>query len=433
MSSPSESLSLSANRLHSLDAYRGLAMLLMISQGFGFPKVAEAHPESTFWKALAYQFEHVPWTGCALWDLIQPSFMFIVGVAVPFSLQARAARGESTWRTLGHGLVRSLILVLLAVMLYSQGRSQTNFTFQNVLAQIGLGYPIVLLLGSRHWTLSITSIVAILGGTWWLFHSHPVMTAEQVAAVGITANDWNWFTGYGAHWNKHTCWSAEMDRVILNWFPRPEPFVIEGGGYQTLNFLPAAATMLMGTLAGDWLLSARSESRKRNGLLIAGAVLLAVGLLIDHTLWPDAFPPVSGGEAAAVAIGPDQPFFSRQWTVCPAVKRIWTPTWAIFSAGWSVLLLGVFYELIDVRGWRAWAFPLTVAGVNSIALYLLDSTAGGWVESQLRTHVNWWTGRLFTFPLYDTSLGPVWMRLSVVFMFWLFAFWLFRKRVFFRI
>src|SRR5437870_2477286 len=118
-------------RLVSLDAYRGFVMLLMASGGLGIATVAAHFSQSRVWSFLGHQFRHVEWRGCSLWDLIQPSFMFMVGVALPFSLASRRARGQSLMRMALHTLWRSLVLIALGIFLRSIGRSQTNFTFED--------------------------------------------------------------------------------------------------------------------------------------------------------------------------------------------------------------------------------------------------------------------------------------------------------------
>ena len=94
-------------------------MLLMMAEGIRLGRVAEAFPDSGFWEFLAYHQSHVSWVGCSLHDLIQPSFSFLVGVALPFSIASRVARGESRGGVLGHALWRALLLVLLGVFLRS--------------------------------------------------------------------------------------------------------------------------------------------------------------------------------------------------------------------------------------------------------------------------------------------------------------------------
>src|SRR4051794_30752290 len=144
-------------RLISLDTYRGLVMLLMASEGFGLIEVAKHFPESGVWRELARQSDHVRWQGCTVWDLIMPAFLFIVGVAVPFSVASRRRRGQGSVRIFGHAILRSAVLVALGIVIMSEGVKQTNFSFINVLAQIGLGYWVVVLLAERGWRVQLAA------------------------------------------------------------------------------------------------------------------------------------------------------------------------------------------------------------------------------------------------------------------------------------
>src|SRR6267143_282517 len=138
-----------ALRLTSLDAYRGFVMFLMMAEVLRFGRVASALPESGFWKFLAHHQSHVEWIGCSLHDLIQPSFSFLVGVALPFSIASRMAKGQSSvWMTM-HAFWRALLLIVLGVFLRSTGGAQTNWTFEDTLSQIGLGYGALFLPGTR--------------------------------------------------------------------------------------------------------------------------------------------------------------------------------------------------------------------------------------------------------------------------------------------
>ncbi len=143
-----------ADRLSSLDAYRGFVMFLMMAEVLRLSRVSRALPESGFWGFLAYHQSHVEWIGCSLHDLIQPSFSFVVGVALPFSLAARMAKGESNSQMIAHAFRRALILILLGVFLRSVNRPQTYFTFEDTLTQIGLGYGFLFLLGMRSMRIS---------------------------------------------------------------------------------------------------------------------------------------------------------------------------------------------------------------------------------------------------------------------------------------
>ena len=152
-----------SERLVSLDAYRGATMLFLASSGLGIQRLVGHAPDysdftnrfqntgfgkvwASGWEFISGQLEHVAWTGCTAWDLIQPSFMFMVGVAMPFSYASRAARGDSWGKQLAHAVVRSLILILMGIFLRSVHSPMTHFTFEDVLTQIGLGYLFVFLL-----------------------------------------------------------------------------------------------------------------------------------------------------------------------------------------------------------------------------------------------------------------------------------------------
>lgn len=363
-------------------------MLAMASGGFALTEVARDRPESRALAILAGQFEHVPWRGCSFWDLIQPSFMFIVGVAMPFSYASRVARGDGRANQFGHAIRRSIVLVLLAVFLSSAGSTSTHWVFTNVLAQIGLGYPIVFLMLGRSPRAQFAAALGILAAYWLWFAAYPLPTPAGAGEGGLT--------GFLAHWEKHANPAAAFDRWFLNLFPTPDgrAFTTNEGGYATLNFVPSIATMLFGVIAGEWLRSSRSGLAKVRGLLAWGVAALAVGMLLDATL-------------------------------CPVVKRIWTPSWAVFSAGWTSVLLAVFYGLIDVAGYRRWAFPLVVVGVNSIAFYVMAQLMKPFVAKQLAIHLG---------PdLFGGDLGPLIRSAAVLGAFWLIALTMFRQRILVRI
>lgn len=426
----------SYERLQSLDAYRGFVMLAMASAGLGIPQVAKSYPESGMWQAAAYQFDHVAWTGCSFWDLIQPSFMFIVGVAIPFSYGRRAERGASFGQMLRHALSRSMILVLLGVFLASNGKEQTNFLFTNVLAQIGLGYTIVFLIG-RNPYFQFLAALAIICGSWYAFDRHPLPTQAQLAEWNLPA-DWEKFPldSPAARWNPHTNFAAECDRRLLNRFPRSQPFVYERGGYQTLNFVPSIATMVFGAMVGTLLRGGSSARGKFNWLLGSGFLCLVVAMGLDHTIWPDWLNGAIQWTAGWFGAASESVYFlDRNWTQCPIVKRIWTPTWAVFSTGWTLLFLAGFFYLIELRNKRGWAFPLVVVGMNSITIYLLAQLVKPWIWRTIKTHCGY---VLHAIEVYrdqsiDTTFLPMVEQCSVLIVLWLVCYWLYRKNIFLRI
>ncbi len=385
-------------RLVSLDAYRGLTMLAMASGGLGLHRVAQNFPDSQFWQVVGYQFEHVEWVGCALWDLVQPSFMFMVGVAMAYSCASRQAHGQSYGRMLAHAVVRAIALILLGIFLRSDGRSQTNFTFEDVLTQIGLGYFFLFLLWGRWASFQFFVALAILAGYWCYFYYFPLPGPDfDYATVGVPAN-WPHLEDIAAHWDKNTNAAATFDVWFLNLFPRAKPFAFNGGGYLTLSFVPSLATMIFGLLSGELLRSPRSERAKFWWLVIAGLAGLGAGELLQQT------------------------------GVCPIVKRIWTPSWTLFSTGWTCLILAAFFGVVDVLKFRRWTFPLVVVGMNSITMYCLEDLSHGWFHRTLKTHFGGHIFELLDKP-YEPLLAHIWVLLAM----WLVCYWLYRQKIFIRI
>jgi heparan-alpha-glucosaminide N-acetyltransferase len=388
-------------RLASIDAYRGLVMFLMMAEVLHLSAVARAFPGSDFWAFLAYHQSHVEWIGCSLHDLIQPSFSFLVGVALPFSIASRRARGQSLLMMTAHAFWRALVLVALGIFLRSTGRPQTNYTFEDTLTQIGLGYGFLFLLGLRPMRDQWIALVLILAGYWAAFWLYPLPTTDfDYQKVGVSAA---WLRDHGltdltAHWNKNSNLAWEFDRWFLNLFPREKAFTHNGGGYATLSFIPTLGTMILGLIACGVLRNWRTNWGKVLWLTSAGVVCLALGLLL-HRLG-----------------------------VCPVVKRIWTPSWTIYSGGWCFLFLAAFYTVIDVWQCRTWAFPLMVIGMNSIAAYLMAHLFEGFLFDALKCHL----GEGF-FTALGKEYQPLLLGGGVLLVLWLLLFYLYRQKVFLRI
>src|SRR3989454_2173736 len=181
-------------RLASLDAYRGFVMFLMMAEALRLCRVAAALPESGFWKFLCHHQSHVEWIGCSLHDLIQPSFSFMVGVALPFSIARRAAKGQSRGLRTLHAFWRALVLILLGVFLRSTGSSQTYWTFEDTLTQIGLGYGFLFLLGFWPMRDQWIALALILAGYWAAFALYPVPPDFDYARVGVSVE---WLQEHG--------------------------------------------------------------------------------------------------------------------------------------------------------------------------------------------------------------------------------------------
>ncbi|MGE3809521.1 MAG: acyltransferase family protein [Gemmataceae bacterium] len=398
-----------SQRLQSLDVYRGLIMVTLAFAGFGLAQTAQQHLKgsgnSAFWSAVHYQFEHVEWVGCGYWDLIQPSFMFMVGVSMAYSYVKRARAGQSYLRMFGHAAWRSVVLVLLGIFLISNWKPTPEMSLMNVLSQIGLGYALLFLLWGRTWQTQAKVAAALLVGVWLLYVTYPMYghagidLATGNPSVGVT-HAWAQenLEGISPAWHKSANVGQAIDLVFLNWLPRDQPYVFNKGGYQTINFLPSLATMIFGLMCGELLRSKRSHADKLKVLVIAGLAGIAAGQLLNLT------------------------------GVCPLVKRIWTPSWTLFSTGWCCLILAALYAIIDVLGYQRWSFPLLVVGMNSIAIYCMGQLLKPWMRDTLKRYFGpevflMW-GKLYEPMLQATFIGLC---------FWLACYWMYRQKIFIRI
>lgn len=373
-------------------------MLLMMAEVLRLARVAQALPGNWFWAFLGYHQSHVAWAGCSLHDLIQPSFSFLVGVALPYSIASRLAKGTSFRRMFGHALWRALVLIALGNFLRSTHSVQTNFTFEDTLTQIGLGYPFLFLLGFHPPRWQWTALAVILTGYGAAWALYPVPgPGYDFQAVGVPANWPHNFSGFAAHWNKNANLGLAFDQWFLNLFPRQKPFVANPGGYLTLNFIPTLGTMILGLIAGRWLRAAAPSIPLRR-LLVTGAGLLAAGLLLH-------------------AAG-----------ICPVVKRIWTPSWTLASGGACFLLLAGFSWVIEMRGYRRWAFPLVVTGMNSIAAYLIAHLFEPFIVDSFRIHLG-----QGAFMIFGAAYEPLLQGAAVLLTYWLILFWMYRRKLFLKI
>lgn len=299
----------------------------------------------------------------------------------------------------GHAIRRALILIVLGIFIRSIRSTQTYFTFEDTLTQIGLGYVLLFLLGFTRVRTQVVSLVLILICFWVAFVLYPAPgPLFDYARVGVPPEWPHLYTGFLSHWNKNSNLSWAFDVWFLNLFPREHPFIFNEGGWSTLSFIPTLGTMIMGLLAGEWLKGKESKEKKLRGLMLAGAALVLLGL---------AF----------------------QWAgICPIVKRVWTSSYTLYSGGLVVLMLAGFYALVDWKGQRRWAFPLVVVGMNSIAIYLMSWTMESFVGAAIDRHF----GRAVS-AIAGPTFQPALHGFLVVLIFWLILFWMYRRKIFLRI
>ena len=386
-------------RVLSIDAFRGFVMFLMLAEAMRLWTLQRAFPESRFWSIVAYNTTHVPWQGCSLHDLIQPAFSFLAGASLPFSIASRRRRGDSTGSMFAHAVWRSLILIFLGIFLRSLSRGRTNWTFEDTLTQIGLGYTFLFLITLAPLRAQIAAFVTLLVGFWLAFVLYPLPgPGFDYTSVGVPAAWPHLYDGFLAHFNKNSNVAWAFDVWFLNLFPREKPFLYNGGGWSTLSFIPTLATMMLGMWAGRWLMTGRSTNEKLKGLIVAGVALTLAGLMF-------------------------------QWLhINPIIKRIWTSSYTLYSGGLVILMLAGFYALIEWRGWRRWAFPLLVIGANSIAIYVMSWTIEDFVSSALVRHLG-----ARPFAVLGPPFEPVLRGFGVLVVFWLILLWMYRRKIFLRI
>jgi predicted acyltransferase len=444
-----------SSRLLSIDAYRGLVMLLLVPDGrgaFSFYLMSKRFPESRVWSALTAQFGHAQWSGATIWDFIMPSFVFLIGVAMPFSYAARVRRGETAAQIAGHAALRVMTLLLLGLILMIPIRSNVdfiwpflllapglplatwaqrafglrneqlanrlhialwvivlaatvarlavsierlgNYDLASLLPQVAFAYALIFWLVNRSTRTQAVALAAILFGYWLAFLLYPLPPADiDLSRLGVSP-DHELFTGMFAHWNMNTNLAADFDVWFLNALPRAQQFVFNDHGYQTLNFIPTAAMMLIGVMVGRFLQGQRAPARTRNAIAGWGAAALVAGLLVGLTL-------------------------------CPIVKSIWTPSWTLFSGGIVLLIFAAAWHWCEVRGARRSVWPLVVAGSNSILLYVLASNYKWWF-------LNRWKN-VFGAQVFTGSYEPLLESVAFLISLWVLAAVLHRLRIFVKI
>ena len=370
MSESNQSASAS-ERIVSIDALRGFDMFWIIGGGAVLANLLEVwkHPVT---ETIHEQLRHVEWQGFHFEDLIFPLFLFIMGTVLPFSICRRRERGQSLPMLYGHILKRSFVLILLGLIYNNlQNFEFSEMRWPGVLQRIGLCYffAAIIVLNTK-WRTQVIFIAAVLILYW--------LAAALIPVPGFGAGD---MTPQG-------CLSSYIDQQLIP----GELYYGYGDNEGLISTLPAICTVLMGSLAGHWLRSNRTVSRKATGLAVAGLACVVVGYL-----WGFVF---------------------------PIIKIIWTSSYTLFSGGLCLMLLALFYWIIDVKGYRKWAFFFIVIGVNPITIYFLQRFVdfGGIAEfflSGLVAHAG--------------QLAPLIIPLGLLAIKWLLLWFLYRHKIFFKV
>jgi predicted acyltransferase len=391
-------------RRTSIDVLRGMVMFLMLAEVLHWSKLLEVSDRFSEGVQRALEWihfhtSHVAWGGCSLHDMIQPAFSFLVGTSLAFSFSKRTQQGQSwEWMFL-HALARSFILVFLGIFLRSLGKPQTNFTFDDTLTQIGLGYGVLFLFAGQKQIWVVLGAVGFLALYWLVFAMYPLpRSGFDYAAVGVPEAWEHHRTGLAAHWNKNSNAAWAFDVWWMNLFPRQSRFLFSAGGYCTLSFIPTLGTMLLGLLAGNWLRDIERVGQRSLYFASTAAVCFAGAWALDF------------------------------YGLCPIVKRIWTPSWVMLSGGICFLWLLVLSWICDDAGLTGWSFFFRVIGANSIVAYVMSWTTEAWTQQAIERHFG------FAIRAWVPAEFQVFFNgCLVLLIFWLILWWLYRQKIFVRI
>ena len=386
-------------RLLSLDVLRGvtIAFMIMVNNNGG----------PSAWS----QMEHAEWNGLTATDLVFPTFLFVVGASIVFSFQARLARGATRAQLAWHTAKRACILFLLGIVVNGFPHFHlAHMRFYGVLQRIAVCYLVVglfYLWDKRLWT-KVAALALVLVGYWVLVQWVPVPGA------GMPGRDIP---------------LLDKDKNIVAWLDRQ---IMPGHLYEDstthnlcdpeglLSDIPAIGTTLLGLLTGLWLRSPREEKNKALGLVLASAVCLASG------------------------------YFWSIWF--PLNKKMWTSSYVLVAAGWSLAVLALAYWAVEIMGWgkargrgksqaisRAVLWPWLVFGSNAIAAYMVSELLPGIVElfpfkeDGEKMDALAWVHNL----LFDQIPDPAWAAFAYSFLFTAICFipvWaLYRKKIFLKV
>ena len=364
-----------ARRLTSIDALRGFDMFWIVGGDDAARAGGLSRWGSRGGHRFAEQFEHVEWEGFRFYDLIFPLFLFLVGVVLPFSL--KGYQGQEQPKRLVFLRIARRVILLFGLGLVYNNVLQFQFESQRytgVLQRIAICYGIaaVIFLLTRVYT-HVIIFVAILLGYWAIL--------MYVPSPDSHAGDLTKATNLAGYIDRHY-----LPGTIY------ESFYGFGDNEGLLSTIPAVATALLGVLAGEWLISNRGRWIKAAGLGLGGVACLGLGMG-----WSTYF---------------------------PVIKILWTSTYVLIAGGFSLLLLALFYTIIDVIGLRRWAFFFVVIGVNSITIYVASKIVR---FPEISQFLFGGAARL------SGSFGPVLLAIGTLILEWLLLFHLYRNRIFLRV
>lgn len=361
--------SIQQERIISIDFFRGLTMFLLIGESSRFYTYLES-ADGGFIKFLGTQFSHHEWNGLHFWDLIQPFFMFIVGVAIPFAVANRIKKGASGKSLFLHALKRAALLFLLGWMVNCIKPGHIVMRFQNVLTQLAFTYLIAFLVRNKSFSFQLILTFIMLLVTDLLYRFFPLEGFNH---------PWVAFENFGAWLNNKI---EGMDSTNI---------------WATFNAVPTAAHTIWGVLCGKLLMSNRKSDEKIRIMVIAGITGLILGFSLDLL------------------------------HIEPIIKKIATPSFVLASGGWAVLALAFSYWLIDVKKlFINGSKMFVIVGMNCIFIYLFFMFGGASLIGNVLTPF------IKALAAGETLTGII-RSMLVWASLWYICYFLYRNRVFIKI
>lgn len=361
-------------RLQSLDFFRGLTMLLLLAEGtnlYYFLNVAV--PENSIYQKLTLQLYHAEWHGMHFWDLIQPYFTFIIGVAMVFSLKKRLSGGAGWSKTFTHMLFRCTALFFLGIMLQSIYEERLVWDLHNILTLLSINILITFLVFQFPWRSQLVISFGLL-----------MITEILYRYVSID--------GFDQPLVKHHNFGTYIDMLFMG--------RTHSAGWVVFNSIPATAHMIWGVLTGRLLIDKCSTGKKINILALASLGGLLAGYGID---W----------------LG-----------IIPINKKICTSSFMLASGGWCLGSFLLLYWITDVKGYKKWVPFFTVIGMNPIFIYIFSRTVG---RGFLNNFVHIFTKGFMGWAGLSDGIINLTTYLIVLGCEWYICYWLYKKNIFVKI
>ncbi len=358
-------------RLLSLDVYRGFIMVLLALEGAGLYEFFIHHSEGTALHSLFIQFDHHPWHGLRFWDLIQPSFMFMAGVSLAYSLQSQKARGWTWSQSWIKTIKRCGWLFFWGVLDYAVRPGGLSFELWDVLTQ-----------------LSFTTLVAFLVFEWKI--SYQLLVCAGLLLLTEILYRMTHVPGFDQPFTDQQNFGNYIDTILMN--------KINKGGWVAINCIPTAVHTVAGAIIGKIMIEKKFSAL--NTILIWAGISLFLGYVLD-------------------------------WTgITPIIKRIATTSFTLVSLGWALLFLAFFYWWVDIKNHKKYTLFFTVVGMNSLFIYLFFEIVGSrWFNGYITaiasgvahwiTHIEWISSLASTISIFGLE--------------WWMCYFFYKKGIFFKI